>query len=80
MDIINAFPSKNSISDTVSPATIVEGKPKLDFSKPKISFGSYALVYTQTTNDMKTRADSPVLHLKIIKDDHDGTRKNHQQI
>ena len=56
MDIINAFPSKNSISDTISPATIVEGKPKLDFSKPKISFGSYALVYTQTTNDMKTRA------------------------
>ena len=56
MDIIKAFPSKNSISDTVSPSTIVEGKPKLDFSKPKISFGSYALLYTQTTNDTKTRA------------------------
>ena len=34
----------------------MEGKPKLDFSKPTISFGSYALVYTQTTNDMKTRS------------------------
>ena len=56
LDILNTFPSKNCISDTISPATIVEGKPKLDFSKPKISFGSYALVYTQTSNDMKTRA------------------------
>ena len=34
----------------------MEGKPKLDFSKPTISFGSYALVYTQSTNDMKTRS------------------------
>ena len=47
---------KNGVSNTVSPATIVECKPKLDFSKPTISFGSYALVYTQTTNDMKTRS------------------------
>ena len=56
LDILNAFPSKNCISDTISPATIVERKSKLDFSKPKISFGSYAIAYTQTSNDMTTRA------------------------
>ena len=28
----------------------------MDFSKPRISFGSHAMVYTQTSNDMKTRA------------------------
>ena len=55
-DVLNAFPSNKCVSDTISPATIVEGKPKLDFSKPKISFGSHAMVYTQTSNDMKTRA------------------------
>ena len=54
--MLNAFPSKNGISDTISPATIVEGKPKLDLEKKMIVFGSYALVYTRTTNNNKTRA------------------------
>ena len=44
------------MSDTISPATIVGGGPKLDFSKPMISFSLYALVYTQTSNDIKSRA------------------------
>ena len=56
VDVLNAFPSKNCVSDTISPATIVEGKPKLDFSKPKISFDSHAMVYTQTSNAVKNRA------------------------
>ena len=56
VEMLNAFPSKGSISDTLSPSTIVEGKPKLDLSKDIIVFGAYALVYTDTTNDMKSRA------------------------
>ena len=28
--VLNAFPSKKSVSSTISPATIVEGKPKMD--------------------------------------------------
>ena len=51
---LNIFPPTNGISDTISPATIVLGKPNPDLSKPKICFGAYALVYTNTKNDMNT--------------------------
>ena len=53
---LNAFPSKNSISDTMSPAMIVEGKQNPDMSLKRISFGSHAMVYIGTTNTMKRRA------------------------
>ena len=33
IDMINAFPSKNRISNILSPSTIVERKPKLDFKR-----------------------------------------------
>ena len=56
VSMLNAFPSKNGMSDTISPATIIEGKPKLDLEKNMIVFGSYALVYSGTTNDNKPRA------------------------
>ena len=55
VDILDAFPSKGSVSNTLSPSTIVEGKPKMDLSKNIIVFGAYALVYTDTKNDMKSR-------------------------
>ena len=47
-EVLNAFPSKNGISSTLSPVTIVEGKPKFDFSRAMIPFGSYTLVYEGT--------------------------------
>ena len=56
VEILNEFPSAGGISDTLSPSTIVTGKPKLDLSKDKIVFGAYALVYIDTTNDIKSRA------------------------
>ena len=55
-DTINAFPSEGSISETISPSTIVQGTTKLDLSKDIIVFGAYALVYTDTNNNMKSRA------------------------
>ena len=55
-EVLDAFPSKNGISDTLSPATIVEGKPKFDFGRAMIPFGFYALVYESTTNTMKPRS------------------------
>ena len=55
-EVLNAFPSKNGISSTLSPSTIIEGKPKFDFSRAMITFGSYAMVYTSTTNSMKRRS------------------------
>ena len=39
-----------------SPTTIVEGKPKLDLKRKMITFGTYALVYMTTSNNMKSRA------------------------
>ena len=54
-EVLNDFPSKNGILDTLSPVTIVEGKPKFDFGRAMIPFGSYALVYEGTTNTMKPR-------------------------
>jgi hypothetical protein len=54
--MLNASPSKNGITDTISPASIIKGKPKLDLEKKMIVFGSYALVYTGTTNTNKPRA------------------------
>ena len=35
---------------------IVEGKVNPNFSNKHITFGSYAMVYTVTTNDMKRRS------------------------
>ena len=57
--VLDVFTSKN----TLSPATIVEGKPKFYFGKAMIPFGSYALVYEGTTNTMKPRS-VPVIALK----------------
>ena len=52
---LNRFPSKNGVSQSISPAGIVVGLPKPDMSINRIPFGSYAIAYTQTSNDMKTR-------------------------
>ena len=53
---LNSFPSENGISNTLSPGNIVLGRANADFSKPKVAFGTYALVYTGTTNTMKSRS------------------------
>ena len=39
-EMINAFPSKNGISKKLSPATIVEGKEKLNLGVNQIPFGA----------------------------------------
>ena len=56
IDIINFFPSKNAVSDTMSPAMLVEGKQKMDLSKKRIEFGAYAMVHVGTNNNMKRRS------------------------
>ena len=53
---LNAFPSKTGVSTTLSPANIVLGRSNPDFNHNKIIFGSYALTYTGTTNNMKARS------------------------
>ena len=53
---LNDFHSKNSISYTISPGTIVEGVSKADMRYNRIAFGFYAIVWIRTRNDMKWRA------------------------
>ena len=53
---LNAFPTTNGISSTMSPAAIVIGKHNPDMSRKRINFGAYAMVHIGTTNTMKRRS------------------------
>ena len=53
---INTSPPTNGVSNTMSPAMIVQGLPKLNLRYNRIVYGSYALVYMGTKNDMKARS------------------------
>ena len=55
-DMLNSFPSKESISCTMSPAMIVEGKPKIDLNQKRLPYGAYAQVWIGTKNNMTERA------------------------
>ena len=60
---INAFPSPQGVSEHLSPTNIITGRPKPDLSKQHIAFGSYAMVYAGTKNNMKSRS-TPAIALK----------------
>ena len=52
---INMVPSADGVSDSMSPETIVTGKPKVDYRTMKLEFGTYVQVYDGTSNDTKSR-------------------------
>jgi hypothetical protein len=52
---INSFPHADRISSSLSPDTIVTGRPKLDYRTLKLEFGQYVQVYDGTSNDTKSR-------------------------
>lgn len=52
---LNTFPSETSVCKYMSPAAIIEGKHKPDMSKEWLPFGAFAVVYTSTSNNMKSR-------------------------
>jgi hypothetical protein len=52
---INMVPSHDGVSDTLSPDTIVTGRPKPDYATMKLEFGTYVQVYDGTSNDTKSR-------------------------
>ena len=60
---MNSFPSRTGASQDLSPAAIVLGRGRPDFSKKHIAFGSFAMVYDGTTNNMKSRT-TPAIPLK----------------
>ena len=53
---LNAFPTSSRIVGKISPAQIVKGTPQPDYNHQRIPFGSHAMVYTKTTNNMKARS------------------------
>ena len=63
-DALNACTSKNGITETIRPATLIEGKPKMDIQRKVIVFGSHALVYKGT----KTPINLDQFHLLIYVD------------
>ena len=54
--LLNILPSKNGISESLSPTTLVTGKPPPKYNDlVKLSFGDYAQVYVGTKNNMESR-------------------------
>jgi hypothetical protein len=53
---LNAFPSSNGVSETMSPSCIVQGRPNPDMNHKRIVHGSYAMVYIGTKNNMSRRS------------------------
>ena len=54
--MFNYFPSKNSVSETMIPSMIVEGKKKIYMGLKMIECGAHAMVYSGTKNTMKKRS------------------------
>jgi hypothetical protein len=54
---LNQFLTKKGVLDTLSPLTIMTGRPNPDFNDMKIEFGAYAQVYkdNEPTNTMRAR-------------------------
>jgi hypothetical protein len=53
---LNAFPTKNGISATMSPRNFIYGKTNLDFNQLKYQFGTYEQLYEGKTNTQKGRS------------------------
>jgi hypothetical protein len=53
---LNAFPSETGVSRNMSPSTIVQGIPSPDMNTKRIVYGSYAMVYIGTKNNMTRRS------------------------
>ena len=54
--LLNAFPSSNGESYTMSLSTIVIGKHNPDANQKIITFVSYAMLYISTNNNMHIRS------------------------
>ena len=64
---LNAFPSANGISNTISPRGIVVGTGNIDCNHSMIQYGAYAAVYETTKNNMMSRS-TPAIALKRSND------------
>ena len=53
---LNDFPPINGVLKPLSPSNIIEGKHKIDMNHKRMVYGSYALVYLDTKNNMTARS------------------------
>ena len=60
---LNAFPTDNIDQNSVSPATIIEGKKNPRDNISRIAYGSYTLVYTGRSNILNSRS-TPAIKLR----------------
>ena len=51
---MNVFPTENIDQDSVSPVTVIEGRENPRDNVSRIAYGSYALVYTGTSNTLNS--------------------------
>jgi hypothetical protein len=59
---LNQFPAKNGVSNTLSPLTIMTGRPTPNFNDMKIEFGAYAQVFEDSnpTNTPRARTTGAI--------------------
>ena len=54
---MNDFPAEDGVSDTLSPATLITGRPARTYDEiMKTGYGEYVHGYVETKNDMTPRA------------------------
>jgi hypothetical protein len=60
--VLNQFPPKSGVSDTLSPLTIMTGKPSPDYNDMRIKFGAYAQVFEDNdpTNTQRHKPQGPL--------------------
>jgi hypothetical protein len=60
--VMNQFPLKNGASNTLSPLTIMTGRPNPNYNDMKIEFGAYAQVFeaNNPTNTAKARTTGAI--------------------
>ena len=52
---LNAFPRDDGMSDHMSPYSIVTGRPRMDYNKIPLEFGSYVQLLDRSINTIRSR-------------------------
>ena len=52
---LNAFPKDDGVSDHMSPHSIVTGRPRMDYNKIPLEFGSYVQLLDRSVNTIRSR-------------------------
>jgi len=61
--LLNQFPALNGVLKTLSPKTIMTGRPNLNYNSLKVNFGSYVLIFKDNdpTNTTKSRSTGAIV-------------------